>query len=234
MTDNCLAIIPARGGSKGIPKKNLQIIGGKTLFEWTLSAANGAACVTDVVVSSDDQAVLEICRVKGSNFLWRPSELATDIADSIGVVNHVLDSIPNVEEKYKFFCFLQPTSPFRYSHHIDDAFSRMLEENAEGCISVNEGDSESLKQFFCNDGYLQGISNNTFPFTARQQLPPVYKANGAIYLANIAEFKNRKSFLCQKTVPYLMDSISSVDIDTLSDLDNARTLFERKQLVNRE
>ena len=234
MTDKCLAIIPARAGSKGIPKKNLQKIGGKTLFEWTLSAANGAVCVTDIVVSSDDQAVLEICRVKGVSFLCRPSVLATDIADSVGVVNHVLDSIPNVGEKYKFFCLLQPTSPFRFSHHIDGAFSHMLDANAEGCISVNEGDSGSLKQFFCNDGYLQGISNNTFPFMARQQLPPVYKANGAIYLANIAEFKNRKSFLCQKTVPYLMDTISSVDIDTPSNLNHARALFETNQLVNRD
>jgi CMP-N-acetylneuraminic acid synthetase len=83
MTDNCLAIIPARGDSKDIPKKNLQKIGDKTLFEWTLPAANGAVCVTDVVVSSYNQAVLEICRVKGANFLCRPSELATDITDSI-------------------------------------------------------------------------------------------------------------------------------------------------------
>lgn len=216
MTKKILAIIPAREGSKGLPDKNIIDLAGKPLIAWTIEASLGSKYITKTIVSSDSDAILEIAKQYGGDTLKRPSELATDTASSEVVVKHVLESI---DTKYDYIVLLQPTSPLRNKIDIDSAFEKLFASDATALISVCEFDNKILKAFNENaNGYLEGISNNQYPFMRRQDLPKTYMSNGAIYIIKVDEFIKRDSFFTDKTVSFTMDEIKSLDIDTREDL----------------
>ncbi|WP_066389198.1 cytidylyltransferase domain-containing protein [Helicobacter himalayensis] len=218
-----LAIIPARAGSKGIKNKNLALLGDKPLLYYTFQAVKQAACVDEVVLSSDSQEYLAYAEECGIKPLLRPKELATDNAKSDGVILHALSCF----EGFENLILLQPTSPFRTHKHIDEAFKKFKSENAKSLISVKIIDNEILKAFMLDkNGDLKGICNNTFPFMPRQALPEVFMSNGAIYIAKTESFKKYKSFLIPKSVPYVMDEKESIDINTQEDLMRANEMLK--------
>ena len=212
-----LAIIPARGGSKGIPRKNIVNFRNKPLIQWSIDAALESKYITDIVVSSDDDEILDYSNnSNGVICLKRPSELALDNTRTEPVLVHTLD---NLKTKYDYFILLQPTSPLRTSEDIDSAFLRFLNSKSSSLISVCSLESHPYKTFIVNDkGFLQGIINNDFPFFPRQKLPIVYKPNGAIYIISVSEFLKNKSLFTDKTIHFEMSKMKSLDIDSLEDL----------------
>lgn len=216
MTKRVLAIIPARGGSKGLPRKNIIDLAGKPLIAWTIEASLGSKYITKTIVSSDSDEILEVAKNYNSYILKRPDELATDISSSEVVVKHAIESI---EEKFDYVVLLQPTSPLRNTNNIDMAFDKLFSSNATALISVCEYDNKILKAFKENEfGYIEGISNNKYPFMRRQDLPKTYMSNGAIYIIKVDEFLKNNSFFTDKTISFVMGETKSFDIDTKEDL----------------
>jgi len=213
-----IAIIPARGGSKGIPRKNLVNFSGKPLIQWSIEAALKSKYITDVIVSSDDDEILnEAQKNKEVLALKRPIELAQDTSKTEPVLTHVLDSLNEI--KYDYLILLQPTSPLRTFKDIDVAFEKLLNSKATSLISVCELEHHPYKTFNIDEnGYLKGIINNDFPFYPRQVLPKTYRANGAIYIIKVEEFMKKNTLLTNKTIHFEMSIESSLDIDTKKDL----------------
>jgi CMP-N-acetylneuraminic acid synthetase len=214
-----LSIIPARGGSKGLPRKNILDLAGKPLIAWTIEASLKSKYITDTIVSSDDDVILSISKSYGADTLKRPDELATDSSSSESLIFHILKEQEMQNKIYDYVILLQPTSPLRDTEDIDNAFKFLVEQNVTALISIAKYDNKVLKTFVDNDkGFIEGIRNNIYPFQRRQDLPSVYMSNGAIYIIKVDEFMQNKSFWTDKTVKYVMDDIKSIDIDSVEDL----------------
>ena len=152
--------------------------------------------------------------------------MASDTASSESVVKHTVDSLASNMERFDVLILLQPTSPLRTSVDIDNAMDIMFNSDATAVISVCEFDNKILKTFKENsDGFLEGITNNDFPFMRRQNLPRVFMPNGAIYIINTTVFLENYSLLTTKTKNYLMSKSKSLDIDTHSDLNYANKVL---------
>lgn len=222
-----LALITARGGSKGLPRKNVLLAGGKPLLAWTVDAAISAECVDRVVLSSDDHEIMDAARAAGCDVPFcRPAHLATDVATSIDVVLHALDQLPG----YGYVVLLQPTSPLRIAADIDAAFELMLEKGVPSCVSVTEVEQSPYWMYRVTDeNRLQRLLPNVEGGTRRQDLPPIYALNGAIYVARIDWLKKTKSFVGDETIAYQMPRERSIDIDTPDDFIAFRSIVEKRQ-----
>lgn len=222
-TKKVLAIIPARGGSKGLPRKNIIDLFGKPLMAWTVEASLGSKYITKTIVSSDSDEILAVGEKYGADVLKRPNELATDRSSSEVVVKHAID---NDEERYDYVILLQPTSPLRGRLEIDCAFEKLFSFSATALISVCEYESKILKAFRdTEEGYIEGISNNEYPFMRRQDLPKTYMSNGAIYIIKVNEFLKDNSFYTNRTISFVMDNIKSMDIDTREDFEKINNIL---------
>ncbi len=215
-----IAIIPARGGSKGIPKKNLVPILGKPLIDWSIEAGLQSKHITDIVVTSDDDKILvHAKKFKDVVLIDRPKELATDNSPTEPVLVHALEVLKKQGKEYDYLVLLQPTSPLRTADDIDVALKKMIYADATALISVFEPDHHPLKSFKVDkNGYLSGLVNNKFPFMPRQALPKVYQPNGAIYIVKISEFLKTHTLFTNKTINFTMSPAKSIDIDTFDDL----------------
>lgn len=213
-----VSIIPARGGSKGLPGKNIIDLAGKPLIAWTIEASLKSKYITKTIVSSDDNNILEISKKFGAVTIKRPDELALDTTPSEPVIEHILKSLKNVEH-YNYLVLLQPTSPLRNEKDIDKAIELLIEKNASALISTKLIDNKILKAFKNNEsGYIEGISNNIYPFMRRQDLPNVFMPNGAIYIVSVKDFLKTKRLFTDKTISFEMSEEKSFDIDTKEDL----------------
>lgn len=213
---NVLAIIPARGGSKGLPRKNILIAGGRPLVAWTIEAALNAKCVNRVVLSSDDNEIIAVAKEYGcETTIKRPIELATDESATIDVVVHALKNLRG----YDYVVLLQPTSPLRNADDIDSAFNYMLQFAASSCVSVCPVEESPYWMYRFNDNKrLTRLIDAPAYFNRRQDLPLVYRLNGAIYIAQIQELEQTLKFVNSGTVGYIMARDRSIDIDTLEDV----------------
>ena len=210
-----LALIPARGGSKGLPRKNVLPAGDRPLIAWTISAANGSKIIDRVVLSSEDDEIILTAKKWGCDVPFRrPADLASDTANSIDVVLHALDQLP----EFEYIILLQPTSPLRTTEDIDAAFSLMRANGAPSCVSVCEVEQSPYWMYrLTDDGKLERLLTFEEEITRRQDLPPVYFLNGAIYIARVDWLRRTKSFVGPETVPYRMPKERSLDIDTADD-----------------
>lgn len=215
-----LGLIPARGGSKAIPWKNLAPLAGKPLIAWTLEAARASEALTSVVVSTDSDQIAEAAA--GARILRRPAELAGDDTPMRAVVDHALAELgaPDV------LVLLQPTSPLRRSDHIDDAVRLLLDSEADCVVSVVEVPhrfgSESLMAL--DDGRLVPLGP---PAARRQDKQPVYARNGPAILA-VRPDRLGDDLYGGDCRPYLMRPEDSVDVDEPFDLELAEFLLERR------
>lgn len=206
-----LAVIPARGGSKGLPGKNLLQLGGRPLVAWTIEAASRARYIDRVVVSSDDEEILREARQWGCEEpMARPRELATDSARNIDVVMDLLNRLPG----YDIVALLQPTSPLRDSRHIEEALEAMDAANSGSCISVVRASKSPYWSYSMNgEGRLAPLIDSSTAQRRRQLQPVSYYPNGAIYLATVMQLKETGSFLHPETLGYPMSKEDSIDID---------------------
>ena len=209
-----LAMIPARGGSKGIKDKNITPLAGKPLITYTIEAALQSRYIDRVVVSTDSEKIAEVARNAGADVPFlRPAELANDTAKSIDAVLHCIEFVGD----YTIFVLLQPTSPLRTAEDIDAAIETFIAHGEKGLCSVNEiGDHPILTRTMDGDGMLQPLLN-TNSTARRQDMPAFYHVNGAIYINRIDEI-NRDTSFNDNPVGYVMPRERSVDIDTVEDL----------------
>ena len=210
-----LALIPARGGSKGLPRKNILPVGDRPLIAWTIEAARQASCISCVVLSSDDREIIAEALNRGCEVPFkRPAELASDTASSMDVVLHALNQMPG----YEYVVPLQPTSPLRTAGDIDAAFNLMLEKQAPACVSVCSVEESPYWMYqFEGQSYLRSVLEAPQGVTRRQDLPDVYSLNGAIYIARVDWLLRQRSFVSADTVGYVMPKERSMDIDTPED-----------------
>jgi nickel-dependent lactate racemase/CMP-N-acetylneuraminic acid synthetase len=223
-----LAVIPARGGSKSIPKKNIKDIAGKPLIAFSIAEALRAKTLSNVIVSSDDEEILEIARKYGAEtpFL-RPKNLATDDALAIDVMAHAIKECERQEgKKYDYAVMLQPTTPMRKAEDIDEAVEKLISSNADsviGVVNVGAIHPHRMKKIVKEE--LIDYDDEGTENLPRQKLPPVYIRNGAIYAAKRDVIVESKSFKGKKCLAYLMPEDRSVNIDSSLDWLLAETLM---------
>jgi len=223
-----LAIIPARGGSKGITNKNTTLLAGKKLIEWTIEASIQSSFISHVLVTSDDKHILNVASKYAVEVILRPDALATDTMKTEPVMSHALSSMEQNPNDFDYIVLLQPTSPLRNAQHIDDAISYLLAHQADSLISVCQPSHHPYKMFVVDGRYLKGVVNDDLPFSPRQEMPKAYRANGAIYIVDRTQFGLNEKLLTTKTLPFIMDEKSSIDIDTYEDLDRATQIMTKQ------
>ena len=218
-----LALIPARGGSKGLPGKNIMPVCGRPLLSFSVEAARGSRYVDRIVLSSDDEAIVAAAVACGCDapFL-RPAELATDTAATVDVVLHALDQLPG----YDLVVLLQPTSPLRTAADIDAAFERLVRNQAPCCVSVSPVEQSPYWMYrLAEHDFLEPLLPAPPGVTRRQELPPVYALNGAVYIADVAWLRNTRSFVATGTVAYVMPLARAIDIDNAADFDTFKKIL---------
>jgi CMP-N-acetylneuraminic acid synthetase len=221
-----LGLIPARGGSKGIPRKNVRLIAGKPLIAWTIEAALGANALAAVVVSTDDPEIADVARAAGAEVPFlRPSELAQDETPGIDPVLHALKALPG----YDAVMLLQPTSPLRTSHDIEGLLVKVAKTGAPAAVSISPAKEHPEWMFKMLDGgRLEPVLTQT-QFARRQDLPQAYALNGAMYFAHAGWLGQRRSFIAPETIGYPMPTDRSVDIDDPLDWQLAELLLGSNQ-----
>lgn len=226
-----LAIIPARGGSKGLPGKNILQIGGMPLISWTINASLGSKYIHKTYVSSESKDILDIAKGWGAEVIERPQTLACDDTPSEPVIEHVVETLSH--EGYDYIVFLQPTSPARSASDIDNAIEQLLSTEATSSISVFEPKHTLFKAFkLKSDGFITGLVDEKSSFMRRQDLAKTYMPNGAIYIVKLSAFQDNKSLLTDKCIPYVMDEDNSIDIDNMEDVKLFETFLMRNNVEN--
>lgn len=226
---NILVIIPARGGSKGIPHKNIKPLNGKPLIYYTIDVARGIVKDEDICVSTDDSEIIQCVEDYGLKVPFvRPAELATDTAGTYEVLLHALYFYEKQGKKYDVVLLLQNTSPFRTIDQVKEAIA-LYEPEIDMVVSVKECSANPYYCVFEEDeaGYLH-ISKGDGNITRRQDAPKVYEYNGAIYVINPETLKHMPLGKFTKRVKYVMDDLHSVDLDNLIDWKFAEMIINEK------
>jgi CMP-N,N'-diacetyllegionaminic acid synthase len=211
-----LALIPARGGSKRLPRKNMRALGGKPLITWSIDAVNGVEGVCDILVSTDDSAIAEVAKAAGALVPWlRPAELATDTANSVDVALHALQWYERNFGEIDGLLLLQPTSPFRKKETIIRGIDLFQLNERKSVLGVSPTHSHPLWTFQIVGNLLVPYFPNHSLQSRSQDLPPAYVVNGAYYLVCPSTLRSKRSFLGDATVPLLIPSaLEALDIDT--------------------
>lgn len=223
-----LAIIPARGGSKGLPGKNIRDLHGKPLIAYTIEAALKSKRITKILISTDDEEIAEVCRKYVDIPFMRPIELAQD--DSL-IVDTYLYSVDKVNklygEKHDVLVALLPTCPLRSSEDIDNAIKIFEQKEADSVISFYEA-PHPMQWYRTIDegGVLRAVVPEGDRLANRQEEEKTYLPNGAIYVFKV-ELLKQKKYYSDKTFPYLMPAERSIDIDSLHDFKMAEFLMEK-------
>lgn len=224
-----LVIIPARGGSKGIPHKNIKPLNGKPLIHYTIDEAREIVADEDICVSTDDPEIIKCVENYGLVVPFvRPAELATDTAGTYEVLLHALNFFEKQGRHYDVVLLLQNTSPFRKSEQIMDAL-KLYTPDIDMVVSVKECPANP---YYCvfeedNKGFLHVCKGDGNIFR-RQDAPKVYEYNGAIYIMNAEKLKTTHMHKMQKRVKYVMDDISSFDLDTMTDWTIAESIMKER------
>ena len=221
--ETVLAIVPARGGSKRLPRKNLLPLHGKPLIVWTIEAGLKSEYVDKLVVSSEDPEILDIAKHSHAETIERPAALARDDTSTFNVVEDILI---RVGADFDILVLLQPTSPLRTQTHIDQAFSLMVKKKADAIISVSSPDHSPLwANTLPNDDNMESFISDKLKHLRSQDLPQYFQINGAIYICRSKRLLEEKSFfLKQKIFAYRMSRRDSIDIDEPIDLELATLL----------
>jgi len=211
-----LAIIPARGGSKGVPGKNIRLLNGKHLICHTIEEALKSKYLDRVFVSTDDAVIARISSNCGANVIQRPQELAQDDSSIIDVIFHAIEV---VKDEFTFIpdivIRLQPTSPLRDVNDIDAAIELYINNKCDSVsvISMCKVEHSPYWCFKFDDGDFEPLFGDKYLRMRRQELPDVYRPNGAIYITSLINLNKNKEFYCNNIIPYFMPAEKSIDID---------------------
>ncbi len=227
-----LALVPARGGSKGCPGKNSRLMCGRPMVAWSIAAALESICVDRVVVSTDDEAVASAASDAGADVpFMRPVELATDASPMLAVVEHALRELEAAGDSFEYLALLQPTSPLRTASDIDEGFERLASSGGRAVVSVCEAEhSPRWIGQLPEDGNMKGFLESVAARATRQQLGEFHRLNGALYLGEIGYVLAQQGFLGPETFAHVMSQEDSVDVDTQLDFDIAECLLAKRLL----
>lgn len=215
-----LALIPARGGSKGLPRKNIVPLLGKPLIAWTIEGALSSKYLDGIIVSTDDKEIAQIARKYGAEVPFkRPKHLARDSSKGIDVVLHAINWFEKKGNQYDLLMLLQPTSPLRTVEDIDGSVEYFFAKQGDVVVSVCEAEHNPLwTNTLPDDMCLKKFINLKVSGLNRQELPKYYRLNGSIYLARWEYLKKRKNYFGEYSFAYIMPKEKSIDIDDLFDL----------------
>ena len=216
-----LGLIVARGGSKSIPRKNIRPVGGKPLIAYTIDAALASGCLDRVILSTDDTEIAGVAKACGAEVpFMRPAEMAADASPVIDATLHAFQWLEKNENYFPMFgMLLQPTSPLRTAGDIQKAVALAVERGADAVVSVAEADRHPyLMKAIDAQGRLSPFVDTPLSESRRQDLPPVYAINGAIYLVKRTVLQERRSWCPAGALAYVMPAERSLDVDTPWDL----------------
>jgi CMP-N-acetylneuraminic acid synthetase len=231
-----LAVIPARGGSKGVPRKNIRLLAGKPLLQYTAEAALASRRLDRVILSTDDPEIAELGRLCGleAPFL-RPAELALDETPSLPVIQHAVAWLEQRGHRFDAICLLQPTHPFRSAAEIDACIELLDAEPADAVVTVLPVPAHYNPHwvyFEGTNGLLRLSTNERAPIARRQELPAAFHREGSVYVTRRDVLMNGNSLYGERLLGFPVSSARSVNIDTVEDWSRVeRVLFEEKQPI---
>lgn len=227
-----LVLIPARGGSKRLPRKNILSLGGKPLIAWSIDVAKDIPEICDILVSTDDPEIAEISKEAGALVPWlRPAELSTDTASSVNVALHALDWYKKAKGKVEGILLLQPTSPFRTKEYIKEGISLFLKNPSHSVIGVTQIHHHPMWTFKIEHGLLVPFIKGGGINVRSQNLPPAYSLSGNFYLVSPNLLEKNNTFITEKSIPLLCgNQYEAIDIDTEWDFFIAQNTLIQMQL----
>lgn len=233
-----LGVVPARGGSKGVPGKNIKEVAGRPLLAYTARAIQEATLLTRVVLSTEDPAIADVGRRWGLDVPFlRPRELAEDDTPTLPVLQHAVRWFAERDERFDAVCLLQPTTPMRTGADIDACIELLESTGADSVLSVLPLPAKYNPHwvfFVDEDGGLTLSTGERAPIPRRQDLPPAYHRDGAIYVTRCAVLMDRDSLLGDRIIPYHMDPERTVNIDLPGDLTRAEALLAERDVGHPE
>lgn len=224
-----LGLIPARGGSKGVPRKNIRLLHGKPLLEYTAEAALNARRLSRVILSTDDPEIAEAGRQCGLDVpFMRPPDLASDQSPMLPAIQHVLRTLAEKGEHYDALCLLQPTTPLRRAEHIDGCIELMEQRGVDCVVTMLPVPAEYNPHwvyFQDKEGFLRLSTGEETPIPRRQALPPAFHREGSVYVSRTNVIQEQNSLYGRSVAGFLMEQGSSVNIDTMEDWQEAERLL---------
>jgi CMP-N,N'-diacetyllegionaminic acid synthase len=239
MIDNrkVLAVVPARGGSKGLPDKNLRILYGKPLVCWPISAAIENSFVDRTIVSTDDKKIAEVAASSGADVPFlRPTNIAGDKTSSMDVVLHALDELESKGDVFSYVIMLEPTSPMTVSDDIDKALlqlhsTRSIADSIVG-VSLVEAAHPEYNTKLDKHGRIKPYKAKDFlSLPRRQELEDIYFLEGSLYISSVSDFRKNKSFYHDRTLGYVVPRWKSIEIDDYLDLIIAEAVMSNKKSI---
>lgn len=228
--EKVLGIITARGGSKGIPRKNLALLLGKPLLQYTAEAALAAASLSSVILSTDDEEIAELGRGFGLEVPFvRPKELAADDTPTLPVLQHAVTLLEDRGRNFDAICLLQPTSPLRRPEHIDGCVDLLFTRHADAVMTVLPVPHQYNPRwvyFQDQNGTLRISTGDNEPVTRRQDLPSAFHREGSVYVVRRDVLMNRNSLYGETVLGYPMDEADSINIDDPAHLRRAEELLQ--------
>lgn len=230
-----LGLIPARGGSKGVPRKNIRPLHGKPLLVYTIEAAKNAGRLTRIILSTEDEEIAEIGMRYGADVpFMRPAELAQDTTPTLPVIRHAVESLEAAGEFYDAICLLQPTNPLRRAEDIDNCIELFEESEADSVISILPVPHEYNPKwvYWKNaDGKMILTTGENEPVSRRQDLPPAFHREGSVYVTRKTVLFESGNLYGTNVQGYEMEPEYSVNVDTLEDWNRVEQRL-RKRIVN--
>lgn len=216
-----LAIIPARGGSKGLPDKNIKLLNGKPLIAWTIEQAKSSEYIDEVFVTTDSIDIAKVSESFGVKVPFlRPAELASDTASSVAVIEHVISHFKQSNKFFDYIILLEPTSPLRKDNDIDDAIKKCISnDTADGIISLGEVHMEHpmiVKKVNINNK-IESYIDDVIKITQRQQADKAYFPYGVIYMIKNEIFESNKTLYTNNIIPYFVERWQNYEVDDIYD-----------------
>jgi CMP-N,N'-diacetyllegionaminic acid synthase len=232
-----LAIIPARGGSKGLPGKNIKKLLGKPLIAWSIGQAIRSKYIDKIIVSTDDVEIAKIAQECGAEVPFlRPTSLARDDSPTSDTIIHVIDRLNELGESYDYIALLEPTSPLRTLNDIDNAISTVIQNSrAVGLVSVGEVHMEHplIIKKINDSGFVEPYIPNKLNIHQRQQADMAYFPYGVIYISRVSDIKISKTFYTKETIPYEIERWQNYEIDDELDFEIIEQIMRKKiEVIN--
>lgn len=225
-----LAVIPARGGSKGIPSKNIFNVGGQPLIKYTIDCAKNSKYLDRAVISTDSLEIKRVAEEYGGDVpFMRPAELALDTSKTIDCIVHAVNSLKEMGEEYDYVMIIQNTVPLRKGWHVDESIEKIVDSNERSLVSVTEVEQHPILMRTLNE---DGILKNLLPMSStmrRQDFPKFYKVDGAIAIQKIDEEFNLNTSINDGKLAYIMESKYSIDIDNYIDIKVIEYYLEKER-----